>query len=134
LSEADKALKQAEAELATAREGACAKAWSAATKDRESVVERIVERLRCEPRRAGAGRVHRWKLPRSTGRHRLERLVHERETMGAVNLRAEEEASEPSSSHRHDSRARRPCRRHPAAPGHQSLNRGPGASSSPSSR
>jgi chromosome segregation protein len=56
-----------------------------------------LERLRCEPTRAGA-------RPRCSpldelpdiekAEHRLERLVHERETMGAVNLRAEEEAQE----------------------------------------
>ena len=68
-----------------------------ATKDREAVVERIVERLRCEPDGVLAlAEVQTLEeLPElEKAEHRLERLVHERETMGAVNLRAEEEAGE----------------------------------------
>ena len=99
LGEADKALKQAEGELATARESRVRREGlvEQATKDRESVVERIVERLRCEPDGvlALAEVQSLEELPEmEKAEHRLERLVHERETMGAVNLRAEEEAGE----------------------------------------
>src|SRR5476651_233477 len=99
LSEADKAMRQAESELAGAREG-----WvrleglvEQATKDRQAVVERIVERLNCEPEGVLAlAEVETLEeLPEmDKAEHKLERLVHERETMGAVNLRAEEEANE----------------------------------------
>ncbi|HZP98567.1 MAG TPA: AAA family ATPase [Reyranella sp.] len=99
LSEADKAMRQAESELAGAREGRVRREGlvEQANKDREAVVERIVERLRCEPAGVLAvAEVERLEeLPEmDKAEHRLERLVHERETMGAVNLRAEEEANE----------------------------------------
>ncbi|MBX9946642.1 MAG: chromosome segregation protein SMC, partial [Reyranella sp.] len=99
LGEADKALRQAEGELAAARESRVRREGQVeqATKDRESVVERILERLRCEPDGVLAlAEVQSLdELPEiDKAEHRLERLVHERETMGAVNLRAEEEASE----------------------------------------
>jgi chromosome segregation protein len=99
LSEADKALKQAETELATARESRVRREGQVeqATRDREAVVERIVERLRCEPDGvlAVAEVQSIEELPElEKAEHRLERLTHERETMGAVNLRAEEEATE----------------------------------------
>jgi len=99
LAEADKALRGAEGELAGARETRVRREGlvEQASKDREAVVERIVERLRCEP--AGVLAVAEVEkldeLPEmEKAEHRLERLVHERETMGAVNLRAEEEANE----------------------------------------
>jgi chromosome segregation protein len=97
--EADKALRQAEGELAGARESRVRREGQVeqATKDREAVVERIVERLRCEPDGvlALAEVQSLEELPEiEKAEHRLERLVHERETMGAVNLRAEEEANE----------------------------------------
>src|SRR5262249_55313725 len=90
LGEADKALRQAEAELATARERRVRREGlvEQATKDREAVVERIVERLRCEPDGvlAVAEVQSLEELPEiEKAEHRLERLVHERETMGAVN-------------------------------------------------
>ncbi|MDP1962504.1 MAG: AAA family ATPase [Reyranella sp.] len=99
LGEADKALRQAEGELAGARESRVRREGQVeqATKDREAVVERIVERLRCEPDGvlALAEVQSLEELPEiEKAEHRLERLVHERETMGAVNLRAEEEANE----------------------------------------
>ncbi|WP_421994151.1 AAA family ATPase [Reyranella sp.] len=99
LGEADKALKQAETELASARESRVRREGQVeqATRDREAVVERIVERLRCEPDGVlAAAEVQTLdELPElEKAEHRLERLVHERETMGAVNLRAEEEAAE----------------------------------------
>ncbi len=99
LAEADKALRGAEAELAGAREQRVRREGlvEQASKDREAVVERIVERLRCEPEGVLAvAEVEKLEeLPEmEKAEHRLERLVHERETMGAVNLRAEEEANE----------------------------------------
>jgi len=99
LAEADRALKQAEAELATARENRVRREGQVeqTTRDREAVVERIVERLRCEPDGVlTAAEVQSIEeLPElDKAEHRLERLTHERETMGAVNLRAEEEATE----------------------------------------
>ena len=99
LAEADKALRQAEGELAGARESRVRREGQAeqATRDRDAVVERIAERLRCEPDGvlALAEVQSLEELPDiDKAEHRLERLVHERETMGAVNLRAEEEANE----------------------------------------
>ncbi len=99
LGEADKALKQAEIEMGQARESRVRREglMEQATKDREAVVERIVERLRCEPDGvlALAEVQSIEELPElEKAEHKLERLVHERETMGAVNLRAEEEANE----------------------------------------
>ncbi|MBS0546621.1 MAG: AAA family ATPase, partial [Proteobacteria bacterium] len=99
LGEADKAMRQAEGELAAARESRVRREGLAeqATKDREAVVERIAERLRCEPEGVLAlAEVETLEeLPElDKAEHKLERLVHERETMGAVNLRAEEEANE----------------------------------------
>jgi chromosome segregation protein len=99
LAEADKAMRQAESELGTAREARVRREGlvEQATKDRQAVVERIVERLSCEPENvlalAEVGTLE--ELPElDKAEHKLERLVHERETMGAVNLRAEEEANE----------------------------------------
>jgi chromosome segregation protein len=99
LGEADKALRQAETEMGQARESRVRREglMEQATKDREAVVERIVERLRCEPDGVLAlAEVQTLdELPElDKAEHKLERLVHERETMGAVNLRAEEEANE----------------------------------------
>jgi chromosome segregation protein len=99
LGEADRALRQAEGELAQARESRVRREglMEQATKDREAVVDRIQERLRCEIdgvlALAEVSSVE--ELPDlEKAENRLERLVHERETMGAVNLRAEEEAAE----------------------------------------
>ncbi|WP_289296653.1 AAA family ATPase [uncultured Reyranella sp.] len=99
LAEADRALRQAETEMGNARESRVRREGQVeqATKDREAVVERIVERLRCEPDAvlALAEVQSIEELPElEKAEHKLERLVHERETMGAVNLRAEEEANE----------------------------------------
>jgi chromosome segregation protein len=99
LAEADKILKQSEGELAGARESRVRREGQVeqTTRDREAVVERIAERLRCEPDGVLAlAEVQALdELPEfDKAEHRLERLVNERETMGAVNLRAEEEASE----------------------------------------
>jgi chromosome segregation protein len=99
LGDADRAMRQAESELAMARESRVRREGlvEQATKDRQAVVERIVERLNCEPDGVLAlAEVEALEeLPElDKAEHRLERLVHERETMGAVNLRAEEEANE----------------------------------------
>ena len=99
LAQADKAMRQAEGELAQARESRVRREGlvEQAAKDREMVVERIAERLRCEPDGvlALAEVQSLEELPElEKAEHRLEKLVHERETMGAVNLRAEEEANE----------------------------------------
>lgn len=99
LSEADKALRQAEGELGQARENRVRREGlvEQATKDREAVVDRIMERLRCELDGvlALAEVQSIEELPElDKAEAKLERLTHERETMGAVNLRAEEEANE----------------------------------------
>ena len=99
LAEADKALKGAENELSGARENRVRREGQVeqATQTRTAVVERIAERLRCEPDGvlALAEVQNLDELPElDKAEHKLERLVHERETMGAVNLRAEEEATE----------------------------------------
>jgi chromosome segregation protein len=99
LAEADKALRQVETEMGQARETRVRREGQVeqAIKDREAVVERIGERLRCEPDGVMAlAEVQSLdELPElDKAEHKLERLVHERETMGAVNLRAEEEANE----------------------------------------
>ena len=99
LAQADKAMRMVEAELAGARESRVRREglMEQAIKDREAVVDRIQERLRCEIdgvlALAEVQSVE--ELPEmQKAEHKLERLVHERETMGAVNLRAEEEAGE----------------------------------------
>jgi chromosome segregation protein len=99
LGEADKAVKMTETELAMARENRVRREGlvEQATRERETVVERIAERLRCEPDGvlALAEVQSLEELPEiAKAEQRLEKLVHERETMGAVNLRAEEEAAE----------------------------------------
>ncbi|MDP3159846.1 MAG: chromosome segregation protein SMC, partial [Reyranella sp.] len=80
LAEADKAMRQAEGELAAARESRVRREGQVeqATKDREAVVERIVERLRCEPDGvlALAEVQSLEELPEiDKAEHRLERLV-----------------------------------------------------------
>jgi len=99
LADADKALKQVESELSQAREMRVRREAQVeqAQEHHVAVVERIRERLRCEPEQvlevAGVDSLEG--LPDiEKAEHRVERLVHERETMGAVNLRAEEEAGE----------------------------------------
>jgi chromosome segregation protein len=99
LAEADKIMRSVEAELAATRESRVRREglMEQAVKDREAVVDRIQERLRCEIdgvlALAEVQSVE--ELPEmEKAEQKLERLVHERETMGAVNLRAEEEANE----------------------------------------
>jgi chromosome segregation protein len=96
---ADKALKQLEHDLAEAREQRVRREAQVeqAERDRRAIVERIDERLRVAPERVlEAADVQSLEelpdLPQAE--RRLERLVNERESMGAVNLRADEEAAE----------------------------------------
>ncbi len=99
LADADRALKQVEAELSQARESRVRREAQVEQGDAQlaGVIERIRERLRCEPEQvlevAGIDSIEG--LPElDKVEQRVEKLIHERETMGAVNLRAEEEADE----------------------------------------
>ncbi|HEX2889502.1 AAA family ATPase [Vineibacter terrae] len=99
LEAADKALKQVEHDLAAAREQRVRREGLAeqAERDRGAIVDRIGERLRLLPEQLlEAAEVQSLEeLPDvAQAERRLERLVNEREGMGAVNLRAEEEAAE----------------------------------------
>jgi chromosome segregation protein len=98
-AEMEKALKQTEARLADARElrGRGEGAVAQAEHGLGEITQRIAERLACEP--AGALALAEIKEgheipPQPDVERRLERLLRERETMGPVNLRAEEEADE----------------------------------------
>ena len=99
LGEADKNLRAAEAELATAREnmvraeGAVQQAKQAC----EAIKELIKDRLKCGPKQLFeiSGLKPDADLPDLEAVERkVERLLRERETMGPVNLRAEQEAAE----------------------------------------
>jgi len=99
LADCDKRLKAAEAALADLREqrglgeGAVMQAQQAA----DGVAERIAETLHCRPENAlEAGGVKEGEaLPELAAvETRLERLLKERDNMGPVNLRAEQEAGE----------------------------------------
>ena len=99
LSEADKALKAAETELHAAREDRVRReaAVAAAEQAKAAIAERIAERLNCTPEETLAiGEVKPGQeLPDLEQIDtRLHRLVAERENMGPVNLRAEQEARE----------------------------------------
>jgi chromosome segregation protein len=99
LAEADKAMRSVEAELAGARESRVRREGlvEQASREREAVVERIAERLQCEPDGvlALAEVQSLEELPEiEKAEQKLERLVNERDSMGPVNLRAEEEANE----------------------------------------
>ncbi|HJQ61189.1 MAG TPA: chromosome segregation protein SMC, partial [Vineibacter sp.] len=96
---ADKALKQLEHELAESREQRVRREAQVeqAERERRAIVERIDERLRLPPERIleAADAQNLEELPElPQAERRLERLVAEREGMGAVNLRADEEAAE----------------------------------------
>ncbi len=98
-AEHDKALKQLEARLADARElrGRNEGAVAQAERGLGEITQRIADRLNCPP--DGALALAEIKdgheiPPQPDVERRLERLIHERETMGPVNLRAEEEADE----------------------------------------
>jgi len=98
-NESQKDLKEKEAHLAKARETAVrAEGAVAQTRQNEQAVEeRIAERLRCAPEKAleaaGLGEIIVDDDPDAL-ESRLRRLNSERETMGAVNLRAEIEVQE----------------------------------------
>ena len=99
LTEADRHLRQAERELAEKRErrvraeGAVAQAEDAA----QRLAQAIREKLECEPdnvlEQAGLGEGES-PAPEEELLHKEQRLVREREQIGPVNLRAEEEMRE----------------------------------------
>jgi len=98
-AEAEKILKSLEARLADVREarGRGEGAVSQADHGLVEITQRIAERLNCEPEGALAlAEIKEGQEipPQADVERRLERLVHERETMGPVNLRAEQEAQE----------------------------------------
>ncbi len=98
-AEADKALREAEAAVASAREDRVRRESDVeqATQTANTVRERIAETLECEPEKvleAGGIEEDEELPPRADVEHRLERLQRERGNMGAVNLRAEQEARE----------------------------------------
>ncbi|MCH6589275.1 MAG: chromosome partitioning protein ParA, partial [Proteobacteria bacterium] len=99
VAEAERILRAAEADLRDARErrvraeGLVEQAEQACT----SLTQRIAERLECAPDRLRemAGLAEDAELPDMEAvERRVERLHRERETMGPVNLRAEQEAGE----------------------------------------
>jgi len=99
LAAVERRLKAAEASLADAREarGRCEGAVSQARQALQTVVERVRERLDCAPDQTLAiGEVKEGEaLPDlETMEVRLDRLFRERDNMGPVNLRAEQEAAE----------------------------------------
>ena len=99
LAEIDARLKKAEAALADAREerGRAEGAVRQAEQARDTVAERIRERLGCTPDQAldAAEVKDRDNLPDLAAiETRLDRLQRERENMGPVNLRAEQESEE----------------------------------------
>ncbi|NQU60463.1 MAG: chromosome segregation protein SMC [Rhodospirillales bacterium] len=99
LAEADKALRAAESELAAAREsmvrseGASQQAEQAC----QAIAERIMDRLDCTPDQLfeiSALKPDADLPDLEATEHKVERLLRERDTMGPVNLRAEQEAEE----------------------------------------
>jgi len=99
LAEADRRLKAAEAALAQAREDRvrCEAGREQGEQSRQAIAERILERLECTPAQIlEAGGVKEGEeLPaEDVLEARVERLNRERQNMGPVNLRAEQEARE----------------------------------------
>ena len=99
VAEADKALKDIEAQHAVAREDRvrCEGALQQAEHDLSELAQRIRERVDCAPEEtlAIAGHEAGDELPdKEQILGRLERLIRERDTMGPVNLRAEQEMEE----------------------------------------
>jgi len=101
LAEADKNLRHAEAELAAAREnrvryqGLVEQAEQAV----EGIVERVLDKLDATPEQLFeiAALVEGRDLPDlDNSERKVERLIRERDTMGPVNLRAEQETQELS--------------------------------------
>ena len=98
-AEADKALREAESELATSREERVRAegAVEARKQAAGSIAEVIAERLQATPAELAelAGLNEDDEPPELEAvERRLERLLRERDTMGPVNLRAEQEADE----------------------------------------
>ncbi len=99
VAEADRRLKGIDAELMTVREERVrAEALLAQAEQRvDEIVVQIRERLDCAPEEtlAVGGLEHEDELPMMAQiSARLDRLIKERDTMGPVNLRAEQEAAE----------------------------------------
>ncbi|MBO6782138.1 MAG: AAA family ATPase [Alphaproteobacteria bacterium] len=99
LSQAERAMRDAEARLAELREDKVRteSAVAQATQTLQTVVERIDERLECKPDDVlPLAEVPEGKeLPDfEASERRLERLLRERDNMGPVNLRAEQESEE----------------------------------------
>lgn len=99
LAEADKALRSSEATLAAAREGRVRAegAVEQAMQTCHAIAERVDDRLECRPDQLFeiAGLSADKPLPGLDETERkVERLQRERETMGPVNLRAEQEMNE----------------------------------------
>ncbi len=99
LSEAERAMRDAEARLGEVREDKvrAEAAIGQAAQALDTVIERIDERLQCKPEEVlPLAEVPEGKeLPDADGsERRLERLLRERDNMGPVNLRAEQESEE----------------------------------------
>jgi chromosome segregation protein len=99
LSQAERAMRDAEAKLAEMREGKVRteSAVAQAEQIQQTVIERIEERLECKPEAVlRLAEVPEGKeLPDLVSSDkRLERLLRERDNMGPVNLRAEQESEE----------------------------------------
>ncbi|MFQ5972457.1 MAG: chromosome segregation protein SMC [Alphaproteobacteria bacterium] len=99
LAEMEKALKAVEARLAEVREGRvrAESQVAMAEQSRGGIRERIAERLECAPDAVlSAAGVNTEKplLELEVAERRLERYLRERESIGPVNLRAEQEAEE----------------------------------------
>lgn len=97
-AEADRAVRAAEAALATAREDRIRReaAVGAADQQCRAVAGRIGERLDMTPEqlREVAGLVEDERPDRDEMQSKLDRLMRERDNMGPVNLRAEQEVAE----------------------------------------
>ena len=99
LAEADKALRNAEADLGRARENRVRAegAVEQALQTCHAIAERVDDRLECRPDQLFeiAGLDPEKPLPDlAQTEHKVDRLQRERETMGPVNLRAEQEMNE----------------------------------------
>lgn len=98
LADADRAVRAAEAALAAAREDRIRReaALSAADQQCRAVAGRIAERLDLTPEqlRDVAGLLDDERPDRDDLQRRLDRLLRERDGMGPVNLRAEQEVAE----------------------------------------
>lgn len=99
LSHAERTMRDAEAKLGDVRENKVRteSAVAQASQTLETVIERITERLECKPEDvlALAEIAEGKELPDlEASDRRLERLLRERDNMGPVNLRAEQESEE----------------------------------------